>query len=54
MKGENYTAENPEQKMFIDQKYYDIGFNLKIDDDIRFNTSNKSIVGFEKIEMKLE
>ena len=52
MKGESYSAENPKQKMFIDQKYYDIEFNLIIDEDIQFNTSGESITGFEKREMK--
>jgi hypothetical protein len=52
MKGENYNTETPEQKMFIDQKYYDIKFNLKIDETSQFNTSNKSIAGFEKREVK--
>ncbi len=54
IKGESYSTDNPEQKMFIDQRYYDIIFNLTIDKDIQFNTSNESITGFEKREMKPE
>jgi len=52
MKGESYSLENPEQKFFIDQKYYDIKFNLEIDEDIQFRTSNEIIKGFEIKEMK--
>lgn len=52
MKGESYSNDNPEKKMFIDQRYYDIEFNLIIDDYTQFNTSNESIVGFEKKELK--
>ena len=54
IKGESYSIDNPEQKMFIDQRYYDIEFNLTIDEHVQFNTSNKSITGFEKREMKPE
>jgi len=54
MRGESYSIDNPEQKIFIDQKYYDIKFNLTIDEDAQFNTSNGSITGFEKTEMKPE
>lgn len=52
IKGENYSIENPEQKVLIDQKYYDIKFNLTIDEDVQFNTSDESITGFEKKEVK--
>ena len=52
--GENYFIDNPEQKMFIDQRYYDIVFNFVIDEDVRFNTSNESITGYEKREIKPE
>ncbi len=54
IKGENFSVDNPEQKIFIDQRYYDIKFNLIIDDNVQFNTSNESIAGYEKIEMKPE
>ena len=54
MIGENYSVENPEQKYFIDQKYYDIKFNIKIDENAQFNTTEKSITRFEKKEMKPE
>ncbi len=54
MKGEFYTADNPEQKVFMDQTYYDIKFNVGINENERFNTTNESIEGYEKIEMKPE
>ena len=54
IKGENFSVDNPEQKIFIDQRYYDIKFNLIIDDNVQFNTSNESIAGYEKREMKPE
>ena len=52
MKGERYSLESPEQKFFIDQKYYDIKFNLEIDEGVQFRTSNEIIKGFEIKEMK--
>lgn len=52
MKGEFYSNNNPEEKVFIDQTYYDFVFNMGINDNERFNTSNGSIKGYEKIEMK--
>ena len=54
IKGERYSIDKPEQKMFIDQRYYDINFNLTIDEDVQFNTSDESITGFEIREMKPE
>ena len=54
LRSEFYSAENPNQKIFIDQRYYDIEFNFTIDWDIQFNTSNESIIGFEKKEMNPE
>lgn len=54
IKGENFSVDNPEQKIFIDQRYYDIKFNLIIDANVQFNTSNESIAGYEKREMKPE
>jgi hypothetical protein len=54
IKGESYSIDNPEQKMFIDQKYYDIEFNQVIDEDDQFNTSDELISRFEKIEIKPE
>ncbi|MGI9532973.1 hypothetical protein [Lutimonas sp.] len=52
MRGENYNLKTPDQKIFIDQKYYDIKFNLKIDESKQFDTSNKSINEFEKRNVK--
>ncbi len=54
LKSEFYSAENPNQKTFIDQRYYDIKFNFTINEHFQFNTSDKSITGFEKKEMKIE
>jgi len=54
MVGESYSTDNPEQKIFIDQLYYDIKFNLIIDENVQFNTSIESIKGFENKEMKPE
>lgn len=54
MKGESFSADNPGQVVFIDQKYYDIRFNLTIDEDVQFNTSNAMLSGFEIREMKPE
>ena len=54
IKGENYSKDNSEQKVFIDQRYYDIEFNLTIDGYVQFNASNESITGFEKREIKPE
>ena len=52
MKGENYSIESPEEKVFIDQKYYDIEFNLIIDENVQFNTSDETIIGYKMREMK--
>ena len=38
MKGEFYSVNNPGQKFFIDQTYYDMVFNLEIDEEDQFNT----------------
>lgn len=46
MLGESYPIENPNEKVFIDQKYYDIAFNIKIDEQIQFNTSIESLAGY--------
>jgi hypothetical protein len=54
IKGESYSTDTPEQKMFIDQRYYEIEFNITIDEHFQFDTSNKSIEGFEIREMKPE
>jgi len=54
MRGESYSTDNPKQKFFIDQRYYDIKFKLIINENVQFNTSRESIIGFEKKEMKPE
>jgi len=52
VKGENYSREDPEQRFFIDQVYYDIEYNIELDENIYFNTSNGSVTGYSIIEMK--
>jgi hypothetical protein len=52
MKAENYSAGQPGQIVFIDQRYYDIVFNLAIDAGVHFATSDESLTGFETIEMR--
>lgn len=54
MRGESYSIDNAERKMFIDQRYYDIKFNLIIDDNVQFKISNESIARYKKREMKPE
>ena len=54
MKGESYSVDNPLQKMFIDQRYYDIKFNLEINEEEQFNISDESLAGYEEREMKPE
>lgn len=52
IRGEYHSIDKPEQKTFIDQRYYDIKFNLKIDEDALFNTSDEFFTGFEIKEIK--
>ena len=52
MREEFYSSENPEQKVFIDQTYHDIRYNLKIAEDIQFDTSVESISGYGITEIK--
>lgn len=54
VKGESYMIDNPEQKTFMDQKYYDIKFNLAIDEENEFKTSEESFTGYEPREMEPE
>ncbi len=54
MIGESYSADNREKKFFIYQMYYDIKYNLIIDENVQFNTSRESIKGYENIETKPE
>jgi len=49
--GESYTSDNPKIKSFIDQRYYDIEFNLTIDETKLFDTSEESLDRFKKSEM---
>ena len=43
MKGESYSAENPEQRFFIDQIYYDIQFSMELAESIQFDSSSETI-----------
>ena len=54
MKGEFYSTDNFEQKVFINQTYYDFKFNIDVNEKEWFNTTNESIEGYEKIAMKPE
>lgn len=54
MKGESYSVDTPEQKLFIDQKYFDIRFNIELDEYKQFNTTDEAITEFERREMKPE
>lgn len=48
---EFWSAELPESKIFLVQKYYDLEFNLQMDED-QFNTSDSCLSGFTIKEMK--
>ena len=52
MKVESYNTKSPDRKIFIDQIYHDIEFNLGINKDVQFITSDESVTGFEILEMK--
>jgi hypothetical protein len=54
MQSVSYSRENPAQKIFLHQRYFDIKFNLKIDEDLQFNTSKQSLNGLEAREMTPE
>jgi len=54
VKGESYSAANPGQRVFIDQRYYNIVFNPAIEDSVQFNTTNEPISEFRQVEMKPE
>jgi hypothetical protein len=49
---ESYSVQDPDQKYFIDQIYYDIEFNLHIDEAIQFDTSTKEYEGYSIAEME--
>ncbi len=54
MRGEFYSVENASQMSFIDQRYYDIKFNAKINENTEFNTSIEPLEKFKIMEMKPE
>ncbi|MGQ8336636.1 hypothetical protein ACUNWD_08805 [Sunxiuqinia sp. A32] len=47
---EDYKIDNPKERFFIDQLYFDLKFNFKIDDKKQFNTSDEILNGFKIIE----
>lgn len=47
---ENYELKNPATRFFIDQLYFDLKYNFKINDKERFNTSDKTLKGFNTSE----
>lgn len=51
MTGIFYSADDPEQKTFIDQRYFDIKFNIEINESEKFNTTLATAVGFKTKEM---
>ncbi len=52
VKAETYLSTDPRNKTFIEQHYYDLLFNDPIKEELQYNTSLKSLSGFETIEMK--
>jgi hypothetical protein len=52
IKNETHTTEYPGQNIFIDQKYYDISFNPKLEANVLFNTSDEAIKGYKSVEMQ--
>jgi len=54
VKAVSYSTDNSEHKIFIDQTYHDIKFNPDINEHEQFNTSDISIAGLKKREMKPE
>ncbi len=52
MYGLSYSKDQPDQKYFIDQIYFDIKFNLAIDENIQFNTSPESLRGYKVQELQ--
>uniref|UniRef100_UPI003216DF8F hypothetical protein n=1 Tax=uncultured Draconibacterium sp. TaxID=1573823 RepID=UPI003216DF8F len=47
---EDYKIDNPKKRFFIDQLYFDLKFNFKIDDKKQFNTSDQILNGFKTID----
>jgi hypothetical protein len=47
---ENYQINNPEAIFYIDQLYFDLKFNINIDDIERFNISDEILNGFKITE----
>ena len=48
----SFSTDNPEQKYFVDQTYYDLKFNIDINKNIQFNTSDEKLAGFKINERK--
>ncbi len=47
---ENFQANKPQERFFIDQQYFDLEFNFNIDDNEQFNTSDEILNGFKITE----
>jgi len=54
IKTENYAADHPDQRTFMDQTYHDLKFNPSLDEELRFNTSEESLSGFVITEVQPE
>ncbi len=53
MTGINFTKRKIlNKKVFIDQRYYDILFNIRIDEEVEFNTTNEVLRGYKVEEMR--
>ena len=54
---ENYSKDDPGQKFYLDQIYYDIQYNLKIDEAVQFDTWPESTSGYhitEKLPIQMK
>lgn len=46
MYSEFYSKNNPDERVFIDQTYYDIKFNIEINETVQFNTIKENYSGY--------
>lgn len=51
MKSESYSIDNPSEKTFIDQRYYDLRFNNDFNEEDMFNTASSSLNRYAITEM---
>lgn len=52
MRSWDFSVENPEEISFIDQTYYDVQVNIRLDEKALFNTSVDSLAGYRVMERK--